>query len=54
MLPRELHAAETPIRARCGFGCIGKPGKFTISGKASLDIPPGTLKSVLKQAGLKE
>ena len=31
-----------------------KPGKVTISGKASLDIPPGTLKSVLKQAGLKE
>jgi predicted RNA binding protein YcfA (HicA-like mRNA interferase family) len=31
-----------------------KPSKVTISGKASLDIPPGTLKSVLKQAGLKE
>jgi predicted RNA binding protein YcfA (HicA-like mRNA interferase family) len=31
-----------------------KAGKVTISGKASLDIPPGTLKSVLKQAGLKE
>lgn len=31
-----------------------KAGKVTISGKASLDMPPGTFKSVLKQAGLKE
>ncbi|MBV9791939.1 MAG: type II toxin-antitoxin system HicA family toxin [Chloroflexi bacterium] len=29
-----------------------KPGLVTISGKLSLDIPPGTLKSILKQAGL--
>ena len=30
-----------------------KPGTVTVSGKASVDIPPGTLNSVLKQAGLK-
>ena len=30
-----------------------KPGRVTISGKPSLDIPPGTLNSILKQAGLK-
>ncbi len=30
-----------------------KPGTVTIAGKASVDIPPGTLNSVLKQAGLK-
>jgi predicted RNA binding protein YcfA (HicA-like mRNA interferase family) len=31
-----------------------KPGTVTISGKSSIDVPPGTLNSVLKQAGLKK
>lgn len=30
-----------------------KPGTVTVGGKPSLDIPPGTLSSILKQAGLK-
>jgi len=30
-----------------------KPGTVTVSGKPSLDLPPGTLSSILKQAGLK-
>lgn len=30
-----------------------KPGTVTVSGKLSVDVPPGTLNSVLKQAGLK-
>lgn len=30
-----------------------KPGTVTVSGKSSVDVPPGTLNSVLKQAGLK-
>lgn len=30
-----------------------KNGTVTVSGKMSLDIPPGTLNSILKQAGLK-
>lgn len=30
-----------------------KRGTVTVSGKPSLDIPPGTLNSILKQAGLK-
>ncbi len=30
-----------------------KPGRVTISGKLSKDIPPGTMNSILKQAGLK-
>jgi predicted RNA binding protein YcfA (HicA-like mRNA interferase family) len=30
-----------------------KKGRVTIAGHASKDMPPGTLKSVLKQAGLK-
>lgn len=29
-----------------------KKGAVTIAGKPSVDIPPGTLKSILKQAGL--
>lgn len=31
-----------------------KPGRVTIAGKRSDDLAPGTLNSVLKQAGLKE
>jgi predicted RNA binding protein YcfA (HicA-like mRNA interferase family) len=30
-----------------------KPGTVTVSGKPGIDIPPGTLNSILKQAGLK-
>jgi predicted RNA binding protein YcfA (HicA-like mRNA interferase family) len=29
-----------------------KPGTVTVSGKSSADVPIGTLKSALKQAGL--
>jgi len=31
-----------------------KPGTVTIAGKPNLDVPPGTLNSILKQAGLKK
>jgi predicted RNA binding protein YcfA (HicA-like mRNA interferase family) len=31
-----------------------KPGTVTVAGKPGLDIPPGTLNSILKQAGLKD
>ncbi|HZI20163.1 MAG TPA: type II toxin-antitoxin system HicA family toxin [Pyrinomonadaceae bacterium] len=30
-----------------------KSGAVTVSGKPSVDVPPGTLNSILKQAGLK-
>jgi len=30
-----------------------KPGRVTVSGKPSDDLPPGTLNSILKQARLK-
>jgi predicted RNA binding protein YcfA (HicA-like mRNA interferase family) len=30
-----------------------KPGTVTVAGKPNLDVPPGTLNSILKQAGLK-
>jgi predicted RNA binding protein YcfA (HicA-like mRNA interferase family) len=31
-----------------------KPGRVTVSGKPSDDLAPGTLNSVLKQAGLEK
>jgi predicted RNA binding protein YcfA (HicA-like mRNA interferase family) len=31
-----------------------KSGTVTVAGKPSIDIPPGTLNSALKQAGLKK
>jgi predicted RNA binding protein YcfA (HicA-like mRNA interferase family) len=31
-----------------------KPGRVTIAGKPSDDLAPGTFRSILKQAGLKE
>ena len=31
-----------------------KPGKVTVAGKPGTDVPTGTLKSILKQAGLEK
>lgn len=31
-----------------------KPGRVTVSGNGGKDVPPGTLKSILRQAGLTE
>jgi predicted RNA binding protein YcfA (HicA-like mRNA interferase family) len=31
-----------------------RPGTVTVAGKLSVDVPAGTLNSILKQAGLKE
>ncbi len=31
-----------------------KTGKVTVAGKPGVEMPPGTLNAVLKQAGLKE
>jgi predicted RNA binding protein YcfA (HicA-like mRNA interferase family) len=35
------------------FHHFSKPGTVTVAGQPSLDIPPGTLNNILKQAGLK-
>jgi len=35
------------------FRHSGKGGTVTVAGKPNADIPPGTLSSILKQAGLK-
>ncbi|MDP1882903.1 MAG: type II toxin-antitoxin system HicA family toxin [Bradyrhizobium sp.] len=31
-----------------------RPGRVTVAGKASDDLAPGTLNSILKQSGLKD
>ena len=31
-----------------------KPGTVTVAGTESVEVPPGTLNSILKQAGLKK
>jgi predicted RNA binding protein YcfA (HicA-like mRNA interferase family) len=36
------------------FHHLYKSGTVTVAGKPSIDVPAGTLNSVLKQAGLKE
>ena len=35
------------------FKHAGKPGRVTVPGKPGDDLAPGTLNSILKQAGLK-
>ena len=36
------------------FKHVTKPGRVTVPGKTSDDLAPGTLNSILKQAGLKK
>jgi predicted RNA binding protein YcfA (HicA-like mRNA interferase family) len=36
------------------FRHMTKPGTVTVSGNEGVDMPPGTLNSVLKQSGLKK
>jgi predicted RNA binding protein YcfA (HicA-like mRNA interferase family) len=36
------------------FKHSNKTGTVTVSGKENIDVPRGTLNSILKQAGLKE
>ena len=36
------------------FKHLTKPGRVTVPGKPSDDLAPGTLNSILKQAGLKK
>jgi predicted RNA binding protein YcfA (HicA-like mRNA interferase family) len=35
------------------FHHASRPGTVTVAGQPGVDIPPGTLNSILKQAGLK-
>jgi predicted RNA binding protein YcfA (HicA-like mRNA interferase family) len=40
-------------RSHRQFAHVSKPGRVTVAGKLSGDIPEGTLNSILKQAQLK-
>jgi predicted RNA binding protein YcfA (HicA-like mRNA interferase family) len=45
------------VKSRTGhrqFKHPARAGRVTVSGKPSDELPPGTLNSILKQAGLKE
>ncbi len=45
------------VKARGGHRQFKHPrkwGRVTVSGKMSHDLPPGTLKSILNQAGLEQ
>ncbi|MBI3245138.1 MAG: type II toxin-antitoxin system HicA family toxin [Deltaproteobacteria bacterium] len=50
------HCTECQRQSSAGFSRqfkhSRKPGKVTVPGKLSDDLPPGTLKSILRQAGL--
>lgn len=56
LIERLEHDGWKQVRMRGGhrqFRHSTKPGTVTVAGKPSVDVPPGTLGSVLKQAGLK-
>jgi len=36
------------------FQHSAKPGTVTVAGKPSVEVPPGTLNSILKSSGLKK
>jgi predicted RNA binding protein YcfA (HicA-like mRNA interferase family) len=45
------------VKSRGGhrqFKHTTKPGRVTVSGQLRDELPPGTLNSILKQAGLKD
>jgi predicted RNA binding protein YcfA (HicA-like mRNA interferase family) len=44
-----LHTQEGSHRQ---YKHASKPGRVTVAGKPGADVPLGTLKSILKQAGL--
>jgi predicted RNA binding protein YcfA (HicA-like mRNA interferase family) len=52
-----LHAAGWQLVRQKGshrqFRHPGLPGKVTVAGKLSMEMPPGALRSILGQAGLK-
>jgi predicted RNA binding protein YcfA (HicA-like mRNA interferase family) len=57
-LPRRLEADGWCLEATKGshrqFKHAAKSGRVTVPGKPSDDLHPGTLKGILRQAGLKD
>ena len=56
--PRRSRNFLFPVHALKGshrqYHHASKPGTVTVAGKPSIEVPPGTLNSILKQAGLKK
>jgi predicted RNA binding protein YcfA (HicA-like mRNA interferase family) len=49
---RDWYLARTKGSHR-QFKNPNRPGTVTVAGKPNVDVPPGTLNSILKQAGLR-
>lgn len=56
MIEKDGWRLERTVGSHMQYRHPSKPGTVTIpaGGKLRYDVPPGTLNSVLKQAGLKE
>lgn len=54
MLERDGWALVATRGSHRQYKHAAKPGRVTVAGKPSDDLAPGTLNSILKQAGLKE
>jgi predicted RNA binding protein YcfA (HicA-like mRNA interferase family) len=54
LLERDGWVLVRTVGSHLQFGQPSKPGTVTVSagGKLARDVPPGTLNSVMKQAGL--
>jgi predicted RNA binding protein YcfA (HicA-like mRNA interferase family) len=53
----DFHRKQDTTRTRGShrqYKHLSKPGTVTVAGKPNLDVPPGTLNAILKQAGLKK
>ena len=46
--------AASPVGSHRQFKNPRKPGRITVAGKSGKDLPTGTLKNILKQAGLEK
>lgn len=54
MLQQDGLYLAAPRGSHRQFKHVDKPGRVTVPGKPSDDLAPGTLNSILKQAGLKQ
>ncbi|MEW6280781.1 MAG: type II toxin-antitoxin system HicA family toxin [Candidatus Eremiobacterota bacterium] len=53
MLEKDGWVLDRQAGSHRQFTHATKPGTVTVAGKPSVDVPPKTLASILKQAGLK-
>ena len=53
MIERDGWSKDGQVGSHRQFVHLTKPGKVTMAGHPSNELAPGTLKSILKQAGLK-